>query len=437
MDPIDALRQQLAERAAQMDALVGAAAAIGRPMNADEQTKFDALNAEITNLESSIKAMERNKTVQADVLGRPAPRAVAPADGTPAAPRFEGGTPNAWNATDHNFKRGVGEWYNAVRNASYGRADERLKVAAAVTTWGGSQDPASVGYAMPSQFVQGIMSLAMPADSFLRALSPVPTDSDLIQITTDEDAPWSTSGVTAAKTAEGGAITASKPATKRVSIVMYGVKSLVHMDERTIRNQAFMGAYVQRKMGEKIRWKLENYVMNGTGEGEPLGLLNAPGKVAVTDIASNSTGLGAEDIALMEATALTGAGGFWVIHPLVKAQVRFLKTGTNGYPLYATSAREGMPVDQLLGYPLYTSEAAKPYNTEGDITFAKPDGYVLALESGGIKQDTTIYFAFDQNLESFRSTLYMGGAPTLSGKVLRADGTNYASNIVTLAGSRS
>jgi hypothetical protein len=31
----------------------------------------------------------------------------------------------------------------------------------------------------------------------------------------------------------------------------------------------------------------------------------------------------------------------------------------------------------------------------------------------------------------------MGGAPTLSAKVLRADGANYTSNLVALAGNRS
>jgi HK97 family phage major capsid protein len=139
----------------------------------------------------------------------------------------------------------------------------------------------------------------------------------------------------------------------------------------------------------------------------------------------------------MEATALAGAGGFWIAHPLIKAQIRSLSSGTAGFPLFQSDFRSGATVDTLLGYPYFTSEACKAYDTEGDIFFVKPDGYFLAFEAAGIQNDTTIAFAFDQNLQSFRSTLYMGGAPSLSAAVLRADGSSYASNIVTLAGSRS
>jgi hypothetical protein len=116
--------------------------------------------------------------------------------------------------------------------------------------------------------------------------------------------------------------------------------------------------------------------------------------------------------------------------------VRTLKSGTGGYPLYTTDFKMS-PGGGLLGYPLYKSFGAKPLNTTGDILFVKPDGYFLAFEQGGPQNATTLSFAFDQNLQSFRSTLYMGGAPTLSAKVLLPDASTYVSNLVALAGSRS
>jgi HK97 family phage major capsid protein len=320
--------------------------------------------------------------------------------------------------------------------ATHGKIDPRLMINA-VTTWAGESVGADGGFALPPQFLTGIMSLVLPAESFLRALNPFPTSSDILTIPTDEDAPWSTSGVTAAKTAEGVAITASKIAVKNVKVVMYAVKSLVHVDEKSLRDMAFLGAYVQRKMGEKIRWKVENYVINGTGENEPLGILQAPGLVSLTEINSTATSIGAEDFMNMAATAIRGTtGGLWICHPLVQPMIWSVKSGSGGYPLYTSDMRQS-PGGSLLGGGVYPSEACKALNTTGDIFFIKPEGYFLAFESGGPQYDTTIAFAFDQNLQSFRTTLNMGGAPSLSAKVLRADGTNYTSNLVALTGSRT
>jgi HK97 family phage major capsid protein len=446
MTHIESLRAKLAQVAGDMAALTAAVQAENRGMNEEENKKFQALDVEYGQLEASIKNFERVEAVAA-AQSQPAPRQVQPemsTVSTTGAPRQGAmsstgpitGSVVAHGYANHGFAKGEGEFYLAVRNAAIsGRVDPRLMVNA-VTTWGGETVGADGGYALPPQFVNGIMSLVMPEDSFLRALNPIPTQSDLITIPVDEDAPWSAAAITANKTAEGVAITASKPSIKPVKVVMYGVKSLVHVDEKSLRDMAFLAAYVQRKMGEKIRWKVENYVLNGTGENEPLGMLNAPGLYAVTDTNSTATVIGAEDIALCEASCFSSPGKFWITHPLVKAQIRTLKLGSTGYPVYTTDFSQGAK-SGLLGYPLYTSEAAKPLNTTGDILCVCPDGYFLAFEAAGPQNANTIAFAFDQNLQSFRSTLYMGGAPSLSAKVLRADGTNYASNICAIAGGRS
>jgi HK97 family phage major capsid protein len=437
MTAIESLRAKLAQVAGDMAALTAAVQAESRPMNEDENKKFQTLDTEYGQIESSIKNFERAEAIAAQPLPSVVSSDVAHMRATTSTPIT--GTVVAHGFGNHGFAKGFGEQLLAVRAAATtGRVDPRLMVNA-VTTWAGETVGADGGFALAPDFVQGIMSLVTPPDSFVRALNPLPTQSDLITIPKDEDAPWAATGVTAAKTAEGIAITASKIAVKQTKVVMHGIKSLVHVDEKSLRDMAFLAAYVQRKMGEKIRWKVENYIINGTGEGEPLGMLNAPGRHAVTAAAGTSTGtaLSAFDLGLMEATALQGPGGFWICHPLIKAQIRNLNTGSGGYPLYQSDFRNGATVDTLLGYPCFCSPACKAYDTEGDIFFVKPDGYFLAFEASGIQSATTIAFAFDQNLQSFRSTLYMGGAPSLSAPVLLPDATNYQSNIVTLAGSRS
>jgi HK97 family phage major capsid protein len=446
MNAKEALVQKRAQVAGDMAALTAAVQVDSRPMNDEENGKFEALKAEYVALGQSIQNFEFTEQVEAE-QARPQSRVVQPeptvsmtpvpqaAVQTSTRPAITGNVV-AHGYENHGFKKGLGEFLLAARNAvTAGRVDPRLMVNA-VTTWAGESVGADGGYALPPQFVQGIMSLVAAEDSFIRGLMPYPTQSDIITVPKDEDAPWSTAAVTAAKTAEGVAITGSKPAVGQLKVPMYGVKSLVHVDEKSLRDMVFLAAYIERKMAEKIRWKVENYVMNGTGENEPLGIINAPGLNTLAEGDSTATALGAGDIMKMEAMSLTGPGGFWVAHPTAVGPVRVLISGTGGYPLY-TPDFKASPGGGLLGYPLYKSFAAKPLDTTGDILFVKPDGYFLAFEQGGAQNATTIAFAFDQNLQSFRSTLYMGGAPTLAAKVLLPDATNYVSNLTALAGSRS
>jgi HK97 family phage major capsid protein len=449
MDPIEKLYQQIAQIHGDMTALEAAVSAENRSMTAEElktmtdkQAQFDLLTAEVAQREKSAanaallaKAQPRLTatvpTAQVGGFGQSATQAPQPGTST-----VTGGTPVAHNFSNHGFVKGSGEFFLAVRNSAiYGKRDDRLNVSN-VSTWAGETVGADGGFALPPAFVTGIMSLVTAEDSFIRALNPFPTQSDIITVPKDEDAPWSTTAVTAAKTAEGTAITASKPSIGQLKVPMYGVKSLVHVDEKSLRDMAFLSAYVERKMAEKIRWKVENYVMNGTGENEPLGIINAPGLLALSDVNSTATVIGGEDIIAMEALSLMGAGGFWIVHPTALPQVRTLKSGTGGYPLYTTDFKQAVG-GGLLGYPLYKSFASPALNTTGDILFVKPDGYFLAFEAAGPQNATTIAFAFDQNLQSFRSTLYMGGAPTLAATVTLPDGSTKVSNLIAIAGSRS
>jgi HK97 family phage major capsid protein len=438
-------KEQLTQQAAQIDgdirAQEAAIAAANRSATAEELAAIEALNTQFDNVTAEIAALEKSEARAAALAAKSArvtetavPQAGATSSTLPA--RSTVASVVAHGHANNGFDKGVGEFLMAVRaNYAFNKHDPRLMVNT-VTTWAGETVGADGGFALPPAFTQGIMSLVKAEDSFISALQPFPTQSDIITVPKDEDAPWSSAAITAAKTAEGTAITASKAVVGQLKVPMYGVKSLVHVDEKSLRDMAFLAAYVERKMAEKIRWKIENYILNGTGENEPLGIINAPGLLALSDTNSNATSLGVEDVMLMEALSLAGPGGFWIAHPTVLPLIRTLKSGTGGYPLYTFDAKTGTG-GGLLGYPVFKSFASKTLNTTGDLLFVKPDGYFLAFEAAGPQTATTIAFAFDQNLQSFRSTLYMGGAPSLAAKVLLPDASTYVSNLVALAGSRS
>lgn len=442
MSRMETLTQQAAQIDGDIRSIQAAVEAENRVSTPEELTKVAELNAQFDVVSKEIEQLKQTEA-RAAVLSQPAPRVTKPMDSvsTTAQPvagatSISGGTPVAHNYGNHGFKSGVGEFLVKVREAKLtGRTDPRLMVNA-VTTFGGEGVGADGAFALPPDFVRTIMDSVMPQESFLRAMNPVNTNSTTLVVPVNENPAWGSSGITSAKTAEGAAITASKPALKEVRVTLYKAASLVHVSEEALSDIPFLASWVMTQMGDHLRYQLENWVINGTGEGEPLGIRNANALIALADVDSDATTIGAGQVLSMEASLLPGNGAFFVGSPTVLPAIATMKTGSAGFPLFQPDMTVATK-QAILGRPFYRSEACPVLNTAGDLILVQPSGYMLALKAGGVQTATTVGFAFDQDLQSFRATLRVGGAPLLSAKVTRANGSTYASHFVTNVGSKS
>ena len=439
-EKLETRNQQLAGNIA---ALLAAAEADSRNLTAEEQAQFDAQDAEFRANEKEIENIKRAEEIKAKA-GAPMPRIAdtASTTGVPAqgatSHTFTGGAPAAHSYANHGFTKGEGEFLLAVMNASTSRRPDPRLMVNAVATYGNEGVGADGAYALPPQFASSLMDAIVPKDSFLNALQPVSTNSNLLVVPVNAQAYWQNStGITGAKTAEGAAITASKPAITEVRVPLYKYASLVHVSEETLADIPFMSSWVMREMSNHLRWLLEDAVMNGTGEGAPLGILNAASTIALSDADSTASSFGAVDLLTMEASLANASGAFWVGNPTVLPAIQAMKTGTAGYPLGVKDITQPAS-DGLLGRPFYRSEACPILNVTGDIALVAPGGFIFAVKSGGVQTAATVGFAFDQDLQSFKATLRAGFAPVLSAKVARAkSASSYVSNSVVITGSRS
>jgi HK97 family phage major capsid protein len=445
MNKLEKLRLANAELAKSMTALAALAEAESRHLTEDEATQFGKWDEEFKTNEAEIARLERLAEIQAKT-SQPQPRIVQPMDETTTVTPISatgatitGGTQAAWNYPNHGFKKGPGEFLLAVyKRGTDGYRDPRLMVDA-VTTFGGETVGADGAFALPPAFLPGIMDAVMPEESFLRALNPVQTNSNVLVVPKNEKAPWSATGITSAKTSEGAAGTVSKPAIGEARITIYKALSLVHVSEEALSDMPFLSSWVFSQMGQHLNYQLENWVINGTGEGEPLGILNAACTIALSDADSTASAIGAVDVLTMEANLLPGgSAAFWVGNPTIFPAIASMKTGSAGYPLFQPDMTQ--PSRQsLLGRPFYRSEACPILNVTGDLILVQPGGYIFATKAGGVQASTTVGFAFDQDLQSFKATIRAGGAPLLSAKVERAKsaGSTFASHFVVITGGRS
>jgi len=206
-----------------------------------------------------------------------------------------------------------------------------------------------------------------------------------------------------------------------------------------------MSGYVTSKAGEKMAFKVNDAIINGTGVGQPLGIMNAPCTVSVAKVTSQTAATFHADnaVAMMARMPAQSFGNsVWLINQDVVPQI--LKLGFAVTTAAGTAAGAGalyLPPNglanqstygSLLGRPIIVTEACATLGTVGDVILADLTKY-LSVVKGSMKADVSIHLWFDQNVSAFRFVMRMNGQPWLSAAIARKNGSNTLSHFITLA----
>ena len=313
-----------------------------------------------------------------------------------------------------------GDFLGEVRSVFHGRTpDPRLRIANLVT-YGSEQLGADGGFAVGADFKE-VWDPCFGNTSLLSYLKPLMTNRQSVIIPVDQAAEWTTTGLTAAQTAEAAAIAESIPAMKQVTVQIWKTAALFHASEELAEDVPAFRDYVWRRLSGKIAGVMENQLLNGNGVTGPLGLLNGPS--TVTQAKSGAT-LSVGDVANMFGRLLPGGykSSFWVAHPTVLSRIVGLGAG-----VYNPDGAG--PAGTLMGRPLLVSDALPEWNTPGDLVLVDPRLYVYAVHAP--RNAISLDFGFDRDLESYRAVVRCGGAPLLSAPVQPRTGTNtYGSAVI-------
>ncbi len=178
-----------------------------------------------------------------------------------------------------------------------------------------------------------------------------------------------------------------------------------------------------------IAWMEDFAFINGSGAGQPLGVLNAGATLTVPRAADGEVGYG--DIAGMIENFMPTGTGMWVYTQSMLSELIQL-SGPAGNPSYVwqPSARDGVP-DTLFGMPAVRSEKVPQLGVQGDIGLYDWRFYLI-----GDRQATTIESTqFDQwryDQTSWRAVHRVDGQPWLSTPLTYQDGVTQISPFVIL-----
>lgn len=326
--------------------------------------------------------------------------------------------------------RSAAEYMNAVMRASSkgGLTDPRL-IANAPTTFGTEGVGQDGGFAVPPDFRTEILRKVMGEESLLSRTDQLTTSGNSITFPTDTTTPWdATGGIQANWESEGGQIAQSKPLLGTTMIKANKLTALVPVSEELVEDAAAMTGYVNSRAPEKMDYKVNHAIINGSGVGQPLGILSSAGTVVVAAESGQTPDTVVYDNIVNMWTRLAAAArrnAVWLANSDIEGQLMrmaFPGTGT-AVPVYLPpGGLSGAPYGTLLGRPVITTEAMPALGDAGDLILGDMRQYTTLVKAGGIRSDVSIHLWFDYDVMAFRFIMRVGGQPRWNGEITRPAG---------------
>ena len=216
---------------------------------------------------------------------------------------------------------------------------------------------------------------------------------------------------------EAGEKTASKPKFRRVELNLKKLIGLCYLTDELIMDATAMESRTSNAFQSAFNFQIQDDLINGTGAGMALGILNAGCLVSVgKETGQDAATVVAENIVKMYSRRFAAQTGnyAWYYNQNIEPQLftMSLAVGTGGIPLYMPpGGLSESPYGRIMGLPAFAIEQAATLGTVGDIILGNfQDGYIIA-EKGGLQSDMSIHVRFIYDESVLRFVLRMDGQP--------------------------
>lgn len=333
--------------------------------------------------------------------------------------------------------RSIKGWFTQDEVA---RKDERMKriIAKAPSTYGSEASGADGGFLLAPQFANVILQHSFDDEALFTRTDTYTTASNSLTVPKDETTPWGTAGVQVYWQNEAAQATQSKPKLGQDNLILHKLTALVPVTDEQLQDSfTGLGDYISRQAGDRIRWKVDDAIINGTGAGQPMGIINSGALVSqAAESGQTATTINIANIANMisripQASIKTCV---WLVHPKAFPQIVTLTNGNNSLYIPPGGVGNVSPtMGSLFGIPMVISQHCQTLGTAGDIYLLDLSKYLTLTKGDGIQSAMSIHLFFDYNVSTFRFNFRVAGQPWLSAPVTSANGSYTMSPFVNLA----
>jgi len=298
---------------------------------------------------------------------------------------------------------------------------------------------ASGGYLVPNE--QSTQLLAVPGTPNVvrQRATVIPMRSRAIQFpvldqtgTTSGQPNWF-GGMIAQWTEEATEKNESEPSFRQKLLVAYKLAIYTEASDELLGDSIIsLEALLSSLFQQTTDWYEEEAFINGTGAGQPLGVVNAAALNAPTLVVAPqaANAVSVTDFANM-LEAFMGVDPVWMIsRQWMNNIIEIAGPAANPSYVFIDNVRESIP-QFLFGYPIVWSEHMPLPGVTGSILLADWSKYLI-----GDRQATTIdaskHYQFRRDVTAWRSVHRVGGNPWMSAPFTYSDGSTQVSPFVVL-----
>lgn len=337
-----------------------------------------------------------------------------------------------------------GDFCKSVKEAGMpgSTPDKRLLAANAKAAGQSVAIDADGGFLVPEEMSGNLMEKTYATAQVVPRCTRVPMTSQTIKIPTINETSRADGsrqgGVRAYYKAEAAQYTDTTAAFGQVKLELNKLTGMVYDTDELLRWSAIsVEPLLTRLFAQEFAYVIDDKIINGTGAGQPLGVLNAPALIEVAkEGAQPADTIYIENIVKMWARLFRKQNAVWFISTDITPQLMTmtLAVGAAGVPVYMPpGGLAATPYATLFGKPIIEIEQCDKLGDKGDIILADMGEYLYGENSDGIQGATSIHLRFDYGETALRWTLWNDGQPWWASALTPANGGSTLSPFVTLA----
>lgn len=458
------LRKLAAEKVTQAQAIFDAAKAENRTLAVAESDHMDGLLDESDKLKAEAVQVEADEKAAREKADAAAKRLAATYTASTASTRvIPPVAPSATVETSNIQTRervfddptlgygenGLGTFAQdtAIFDVEH-RMTDRFRIVAAAGTGLEAGLDAYGGVMIPPAYSQSIFDASMASDSLLAEtdqLPALPYGVESMEYPANAETSRADGsrhgGIAGAWKAELTQMSETRPKLKGKKFEPHQLYVLSYISDKLLKHGTQLEAYLRSKVADELNFKIGDAIINGTGGGQPRGVLagatDAPRVQIAKESSQPATTLNVTNLEKMYARmpAKYMAGAKWYINQDVLPQLLALTkaVGTGGHAVFMPGGNiASAPFGTIYGRPIVVTEYNATLGTEGDVIFANMKQYAT-MGRGGVDSALSMHLKFDYAQTAFRFIFEIDGQPWHDSSLTPYKGTAKVSPFVTLA----
>ena len=390
MKDVNDILQERGKVVKQMQDMLNAAETEGRDLTAEESAKFDELDKTQDSLKQQADRIHKAQLADKELedFYHNSPVRIIPD-----------------NAAGGDDERGP------YANKAYGNAFDKYARVGKAALDGGYLNALQVGtdseggYIVPEEFETQLVEA-------LQDINEVRVWANVISTAGDRNIPVESTLGTAAWTAEEAAYSESDAAFGQVVLNAYKLTTIIKVSEELLQDAFFdLQGYLARNFGKRFGLAEETAFVNGSGSGQPTGMIDGS-QAGVT--AAGAAAITADELIELYHSLKRPyrKNAVFIMKDSTVELIRKLKDGDSQY-LWQPGLQAGQP-DRLLGRPLISSDGMEAATTGlKSVLFCDPSYYTIADRSNMVLQRLNELYAANGQV-GFRMFKRTDGKVTLA-----------------------